>query len=87
MAGRAVAGLVLLCCADFMFPFQATLSVLEEGGSVPAWLTGTLVWDAILLAQHVWALVVLAGVLIVAGTRVDVSLRVPSATVQRPVVA
>jgi hypothetical protein len=69
---RAVAVLVLVCCADFLFPFQATLSVLEEGGSIPASLSGSLVWDAVLLAQHVWALVALTGVLLYAAARVDV---------------
>ncbi len=66
---RVIAGLVLLCCADFLFPFQATLSVFEEEGRVPAWLTDSAVWDAVLLAQHVWSLVGLTGLLLVASAQ------------------
>jgi hypothetical protein len=84
---RATAALVLLCCADFLFPFQATLSVWAQAGAVPSWLTASPVWDAVLLAQHVWALVALTGVLLVAAVQVDLSTRAPHATARDHAVA
>ena len=84
---RLIAGLVLLCCADFLVPFQATLSVMEEGGSVPTWLTGSPVWSAVLLAQHVWSLIALTGVLLFAAARVDVTSLEPQVASLEPAAA
>lgn len=60
---------VLVLSADFLLPFQTALHDLEQGGRLPTWLTGGPLWDTVLLAQHVWALVLLTVVLLVAAAR------------------
>lgn len=60
---------VLACCATFLFPIQTALADLARAGRLPAWLTGGAVWDAVLLATHAWALVLMAVVMLWAAAR------------------
>ena len=65
--GEGIAAVVL--CADFMFPIQTALHQWQQDGLVPAWLTGSPLWDRILLTQQVWALILLTLVLLSAAWR------------------
>jgi len=66
---------VLVLCADFMLGFQVLASGLQETGALPSSLTGGAFWRSVVLTQHVWALVLMAIVLLVAaaGDRQGVS--------------
>ena len=65
--GEGVAAIIV--CADFMFPIQTALHQWQQDGLVPAWLTGSSLWDRVLLTQQVWALVLLVVVLLSAAWR------------------
>jgi hypothetical protein len=56
--------LALVLVADFVFPFQSALRTLQQGGSIPEWLTQSPVWGSLIMVQHTWALVLLVGVLL-----------------------
>ncbi len=61
--------LVLLFSADFLLPLQTILHEAGAAGWLPgAWTTGPL-WTAVVLAQHAWALVAMAVVLLAAAVR------------------
>jgi hypothetical protein len=60
---------VLVLCADFLVPAQTALHDLQDRGLVPAGLTETWIWQTVIMAQHAWALLLLAGVLLVAAAR------------------
>lgn len=66
---RAEAIVVLVLAADFVLPAQTALHDLQVRGLVPDWLVANPVWDALLLAQHTWALVLMALALLWAGWR------------------
>ena len=61
----AVATLVL--CLAFLVPGQTALFILQQQGRVPEAITRTMVWEMGLLAYQVWALVLLAFVLLYAA--------------------
>ena len=62
---RPIAGIVaLVLCANFLFPFQTALHDLEQRNVLPGVLTANPLWDTVLMTQHVWALVLLVGVLL-----------------------
>lgn len=60
---------VLLLSADFILPFQTALHDLQQSQLLPAWLTGGPMWEAVLITQHVWALVLMTLVLLFAAAR------------------
>lgn len=60
---------VLVLCADFLLPFQTALHDLQQKGIMPEWLTAGPLWETVLIAQHVWALVILALVLLWAAAQ------------------
>ena len=60
---------VLALCADFTLPFQSALNSFQQRGILPSWLTGGVFWNAVVLAQFAWALVLMASVLLVAAAR------------------
>ena len=60
---------VLVLCADFLLPLQTALHDLQQKGIVPAWLADSGLWQTVLIAQHAWALVLLALVLLWAAVR------------------
>jgi hypothetical protein len=60
---------VLALCADFILPFQSALNSIQQMGILPSWLTGSVFWNAVVLAQFAWALVLMASVLLVAAAR------------------
>ncbi len=55
---------VLLLCADFLLPAQTALHDLQQRGLIPDQLASGPLWDTVLITQHVWALVLLAAVLL-----------------------
>lgn len=66
-AGRPGARLrwaVLACCASFMFPGQVLFQYLGEKGSVPGWVAQSTLWQATVMSQHVWAILICAGLLV-----------------------
>lgn len=66
---RRASILALILCANFVLPFQTALHDIEQRGLAPDWLTDTWFWDAVLLTQHAWALVLLVLVLLWAALR------------------
>lgn len=67
---RALALAVLVLCADFLVPTQTALHDLQQRGLVPEWLSTGPLWNTVLITQHVWALVLLAAVLLWAARTV-----------------
>ena len=62
---RPVAAIVVLVlCANFLFPFQTALHDLQQRGILPAWASDNPFWQTVLMTQHVWALVLLVGALL-----------------------
>ena len=59
---------VLLLSADFILPFQTALHAMQQEQLLPAWLTGGPLWG-VLITQHVWALVLMTLVLLLAAAR------------------
>ena len=68
--------LALVLCADFLLPAQTALNELQQRGFIPDWLADSLVWESVLMAQHAWALVLLAILLLRAAVR---TARIPEA--------
>lgn len=58
---------VLLLSADFILPFQTGLHAIQD--RLPSWLTAGVSWEVVVLAQHAWALVVMAAVLLFAAAK------------------
>ncbi len=63
--GQAV--VVLVLCADFLLGFQVLASGLQDTRALPNWLTDGVFWRSVVLTQHVWALVLMAIVLLAAA--------------------
>ena len=63
------AAVVLVLSSDFLLPAQTALHDLEVRGLVPGWLVANPVWEVVLIAQHAWALVLMAVVLLWAARR------------------
>jgi hypothetical protein len=61
---RVAAWGVLTCCASFMVPGQLLFLQLGERGLIPAWLGSSTIWQATVLCQHVWAILICAGLLV-----------------------
>ena len=61
--------LVLALSASFLAPLPVMLTIAKQQGALPEWLTETLLWDTVLVPMHVWALVLLAVVLLWAAGR------------------
>jgi hypothetical protein len=59
---------VLALCADFFLRAQTGLQVIGQRQILPSWLTSGVFWNTFVLAQHAWALVLMAIVLLVAAT-------------------
>ena len=59
---------VLALCADFILPFQTALNAVQNQ-ILPSSLTGGVFWNAVVLAQHAWALTLMAIVLLVAAAK------------------
>lgn len=66
---RGLGVVVLLACADFVLPLQTTLHEFQQDGLLPAWLIDGGLWTVVIVAQHAWALVIVALVLLVAAMR------------------
>jgi len=64
---RHLGMVVLILCADFLLPFQSIFFEIGQRGILPASLTGGVFWNAVVLAQHVWALIFMAITLLVAA--------------------
>lgn len=61
---RMLAALVLVLCADFLVPAQIALNAVENRQILPSEITDGFLWRSVLTTQHVWALVVMAAVLL-----------------------
>ena len=61
--------IALLLCANFLVPVQTALHDLQVRGLVPEGLSESWLWDTIVMAQHAWALLLLACVLLWTGLR------------------
>ena len=61
--------IVLALCADFFLRAQTGLQVIGQRQILPSWLTSGVFWNTFVLAQHVWALVLMAIVLLVAAAK------------------
>lgn len=61
---RILAALVLTLCADFLVPAQTALNTVENRQILPAEFTDGFLWRSVIMTQHVWALVLLAAVLL-----------------------
>jgi len=68
---RRVAAFALVLCVDFILPVQTALHEFGQRGVVPSAFTEGPVWQSILMTQHVWALVLLVVVLLLAAATVD----------------
>lgn len=55
---------VLACCATFVFPGQVLFQYLGGRGAVPGWVAGSTMWQATVMCQHVWAILICAGLLV-----------------------
>jgi hypothetical protein len=66
---RVVSVVVLLLCADFLFPFQTALHEVQQRLAIPDALVSSPIWGSVLMTQHVWALLFLAGALLWAASR------------------
>jgi hypothetical protein len=83
---RSPAIAVLILSSDLVFPVQTALHDLAARGLVPDWLATSGLWEVGLLAQHVWALVLIVATLIWAASRErSTSLEGEPAGVGRPV--
>lgn len=60
---------VLFLSADFLVPAQTALHDLLGRGMIPSVVSTSALWDAVLITQHVWALVLIALVLLWAAWR------------------
>jgi hypothetical protein len=60
---------VLVLCADFFLRAQTGLEVIQQRQILPSWLTSGVFWNTVVLAQHVWALALMAIVLLVAAAK------------------
>jgi Glycosyltransferase family 87 len=60
---------VLLLSATFLVPFQTAMVAFAEAGLAPDWITASPLWSVGLLALHVWALILMATVLLSAAGR------------------
>ncbi|MGO9207798.1 MAG: glycosyltransferase family 87 protein [Candidatus Limnocylindrales bacterium] len=60
---------VLALGADFILPVPSLLHVVQQRQILPPWLTGGVFWNAVVLPQFVWALVLMAIVLLIAAAR------------------
>jgi hypothetical protein len=58
---------VLALSADFILPLQSGLHEIQRRQILPSSLTGGVSWNTVVLAQHVWALVLMAIALLVAA--------------------
>lgn len=65
--GKRLAAIALALCADFVLPAQTALHDLQQRQILPHWVTDNELWRSVLLAQHVWALVLLVLVLLCAA--------------------
>jgi hypothetical protein len=63
---RRLGVLSLVLCANFILPVQTALHDLEQRQIVPSALTDGVIWKTVLMTS-VWALILLAAVLIVAA--------------------
>lgn len=72
MRGRLYGG-VLLCCASFIVPGQVVLQHLADQGVIPAGMMEHPIWQVTAMAQHAWAIVICATVLVWASGRTSVS--------------
>jgi hypothetical protein len=63
------AAAVAILSADFLVPAQSALHDLEGRGVLPGWVVANPVWRFVLLVQHIWALVLLVIVLLLAIRR------------------
>jgi hypothetical protein len=59
---------VLLLSANFILPFQTAFHDLQQTGRLPDWM-GSGFFDLVLSTQHVWALVLITVVLLLAAAR------------------
>ena len=66
---RRWAIVVLVLSADFILPLQSIFYEIGQSGILPTSLTDGLFWNAVVLAQHVWALALMVVVLLVAAYR------------------
>jgi hypothetical protein len=60
---------ILLLCSVFILPIPTNLWDLQQAGSLPTWLVGNVLWEPVILAHEVWALVLMVPVLIWAAIR------------------
>lgn len=60
---------VLALCSPFIVPLLGALREVEAAGHLPPWLTGSVVWNGIILPHHAWALVLIVVVLLSAAWR------------------
>jgi len=60
---------VLALCADFTLPFQTIARDVQRSQILPSWLTGGFFWNDVVLVQHVWALALMATVLLMAAAK------------------
>ncbi len=65
----AIAITALVLCANFLLPLQTAFHDIAGRGILPAWLTGSAIWETVVMTQHVWALVLLAVVILFAAAR------------------
>ena len=67
--GRRGRWAALACCAVFFIPGAWAMQRLANEGRVPPWLSGSWVWEAILVRHQNWALVLLAALIAMAIAR------------------
>jgi len=74
---RRLAVVALVLCADFILPVQTALHDFEQRQVLPSAVTDGFLWQSVLMTQHVWALVILAAVLLLAAAGAGRSGREP----------
>jgi len=59
---------LLIVCSVFLLP-SSQVAANEVSASLPGWLTGSWFWHGVVLAHQVWAMVLMAVVLLLAAAR------------------